>query len=85
MVHLKNLREALTDLSMLFSDDEIKVYHLRIDAYVTSQIGRMLAKKNPDKVVILVHEVPKIGGGFIYLRSLRSSLKDLIRNLRGRG
>ena len=77
--------KALSALDKIFSNTEFAVYHLRMDAYVTSSVGRKLAEENPSKIIILVHEIPKIGGGFIYVRSMRESLKKLIKVLRGKG
>ncbi len=79
------LREALENLNVISSNDKIEVYYLHMDAYVTSYIGRLLAREYPDKIVILVHEIPRVGGGFIYLRSMRRSLKGLIKDLRDEG
>ena len=79
------ISKAFNSLHKIFSNTEISVFYLRMDAYVTSHLGRRLAKDNPDKIIILVHEIPKIGGGFIYVRSMRITLKSLIKSLRDKG
>jgi len=77
--------KALKNLDKVFSNVKISVYYLCMDAYVTSYVGRKLAKDNPDKIIVLVHEIPRIGGGFIYIRSIKRTLKSLIKNLRKEG
>jgi hypothetical protein len=64
------LRKEMEKGSML-------VYSLKYDMYVTSAIGRKLASENPEKIVFLIHTIPKLNIGFLYIRSITRKLTGL--------
>jgi len=79
------VRQALSQLKLVFEREGIRVYSLVFDGYVTSYVGRWLAKSSHGNMVsVLVHYIPGEGRGFIYARSLSGGLSRVIRVLRRR-
>ena len=79
------ISKALSSLRVLRTERELSVFHLKMDAFITSSIGRLLASNNPDRVITLVHEIPSLGGGFIYVRSVKYVLEDVLIKLKRAG
>ncbi len=79
------LDEALGKAKLLEETEKVLVYFLEMDAYVTSAVGRKLAARNPDRVVVLVHSMPNHGRGTIYARSITHRLSGIADRLRARG
>lgn len=79
------LTEALRRVVQLQENECVAVYKLVMDAYVTSYVGRTLASKHWDKYTVLIHWIPRISRGFIYVRSFREDLSGAIEGLRSTG
>ncbi|OYT44702.1 MAG: hypothetical protein B6U85_09660 [Desulfurococcales archaeon ex4484_42] len=79
------INDALNKLHLILNRKNVKLYELTYDAYVTSAIGRKLAELNPKDVIILLHHIPKLNKGFIYVRSISRKLNVLWRKLIAEG
>ncbi len=79
------VEEAMERAQLLSETGKALIYFLEMDAYVTSAVGRRLAARNPDKVVVLVHDLPSQGRGTIYARSITHGLSRVADLLRARG
>lgn len=79
------VEDALSRLERAYSSDALDIYTLVYDAYVTSAIGRRLASESPQKIVALVHTLPRSGVTFAYVRSVSRDLSPVRRALEGYG
>ena len=77
--------KAIEESVLLESRGPIKVFSTKSKAYVTSSIGRFLAEKNPEDVVVIKVYVEKLGLVNIYVRSLRYKVGRIISMLKSKG
>lgn len=77
--------EARRSVELVYREQGLAVYRLGIDAYVTSVVGRELAARHPGELVALIHTIPRLGQGFVYIRALGRDLRILAEELRRRG
>lgn len=64
---------------------DVIVFRLVGDLYVTSYVGRKLAGENPYHVSVLIHEVPRLGKTYVYVRSATKYLRPCIKLLKQEG
>ncbi|BES80876.1 DHH family phosphoesterase [Pyrodictium abyssi] len=81
----KALKTAMERVRFLFQRPGIMVYYVESNAYVTSYVGRRLAARHPESVVVLLHWAPDRGRGFVYARSMKHRLAPVLQELRRRG
>ncbi len=79
---MKKVFEHVQEVSRM---GDIIMYRLVGDLYVTSYVGRKLAGENPYHVVVLVHEVPRLGKIYVYVRSATKYLRPCIKLLKQEG
>jgi len=60
----------------------VVVYRVVTDCYLTSQLGRELAARHPESIVVLVNRVRRLGSAYIYVRSRRFSLRRVLERVR---
>jgi hypothetical protein len=60
----------------------VVVYRVVTDRYLTSQLGRELAARHPESIVVLVNRVRRLGSAYIYVRSRRFSLRRVLERVR---
>ncbi len=77
-------REVEKALKPISETGFVRVYELILDAYVTGHVGRQLAVGH-DGVIVLVHWIPRLNMGFIYVRSRKYDLSPIASELRRRG
>ncbi len=74
-------REALDHLEKVYVKGLIEVYDLRLNAYLTSFIGRLLARRNSKGAIILRHQIDSLGLTYVYIRSYSISMASLRNRL----
>jgi len=79
------INDAFNKLHLILNRKGVKLYELTYNAYVTSAIGRKLAELNPKDIIVLLHHIPKLGKGYIYVRSMSRKLSTLREKLTARG
>ena len=79
------VREALSKLELSRDYGKLKVFKLMTRSYITSLVGRELAHTYRDSVVVLVHYVEKLGLEYIYVRSRKYSLRNVLEKLKAEG
>ena len=86
LLELKNeIDRAKRDLRLVEDGRLIKVFELATKSYITSLIGRELAHKFKDSIIMLVHEVKGLELTYIYVRSLKFNLRGVLEALRKSG
>jgi len=79
------VEEAIGKLELLRDYGILKVFKLRTRSYITSLVGRELAHRYWDSVVVLVHHVEKLGLEYIYVRNRKFSLRGVLERLKAEG
>jgi len=75
----EEVSKALSSVKLVKEHDEfIKVFEVTTDAYITSLIGRELAYKHHNSIIVLQHEVKKLNKRCIYIRSYKYSLRSIL-------
>jgi len=77
--------ESLDKLELLRNYDLLKVFKLRTRSYITSLIGRELAYRFSNSVVVLLHIVEKLDCKYIYVRSMRYGLRSVLSEIKAHG
>jgi len=78
----EEFKKVLRNIVPIYVDSEIEVFRARSRFFITSRIGRYLADRNPDKVVVVLHHVEGLNEGFLYIRSHRRRLTEILHVLR---
>ncbi|MHC1601075.1 MAG: DHH family phosphoesterase [Candidatus Nezhaarchaeales archaeon] len=73
---------ALHSLKLIENGRSIKIFELATKSYITSLIGRELAHKFKNSIIMLIHEVKGLGLTYIYVRSLKFNLRGVLEALR---
>ena len=60
----------------------VVVYRAVTDFYLTSRLGRRLADRHPESIVVLVNRVRRLGSAYVYVRSQHLSLRAVLESLR---
>jgi len=60
----------------------VVVYRAVTGFYPTSQLGRRLADRHPESIVVLVNRVQRLGSAYIYVQSKRFSLRAVLESAR---
>ena len=81
----REIRSALEHAAPTHAKGSTLVFEIDTSSYVTSAIGRELAKRYPRNVVVLVNRVRSLGMGYVYVRSASRSLRNVLTELRSRG
>lgn len=81
----KEYREVLRSIKPVLDVKQVTVFRINTVSYLTSLLGRELAKRFPNKVVMLVNTVESLGIGYVYVRSLSYRLRHIMEFLRSRG
>jgi len=81
----KEYIEVLRDIKPVLDVMQVTIFRINTVSYLTSLIGRELAKRFPNKVVMLVNTVESLGVGYVYVRSLNYRLRRVMEFLRSRG
>jgi len=81
----EEIAKALNNAEVTDVDRVIKLFRVNSDSYITSCIGRELARKFKDKVIVLCHEVRKLGMSYIYVRSHKYILRHVLQGLKSKG
>ena len=64
--------------------DQILAYEFRSDFLLVSSLGRKLASRNPDKIVVVSYEA--LGGrAYVYVRSESHDLSQALKRIRELG
>ncbi len=79
------LRYLLETLQPSERRGPLLIFRAETESYITSFIGRELAKRFPNSMVILINKVRSLGMGYIYVRSLSHRLRDVLEELRAKG
>ncbi len=83
------LENALSELEVnalnLKENGVFRTYSMENNLYITSMIGRKLAKENQDKIIVLYHYIPKLDLSYLYVRSLSYNVGECIGLLREKG
>jgi len=66
-------------------DLSIKLFRLSTEYYLTSSIGRELARRYRDSVVVLINDVRRLGKSYIYVRSYTYNLRNVLTKLKELG
>ena len=75
----EELSKALSSVKLVKEHDGfIKVFKVTTDAYITSLIGRELAYKHHNSIIVLQHEVKKLNKKYIYIRSYKYNLRSVL-------
>ncbi len=62
--------------------NQIIVYSINTNMYITSSIGRQLAYMNKDKIIMLRHKIPALNTEYVYVRSYRYNLRQVLEELK---
>ncbi len=81
----KELRYLLETLYPSERRGPLLIFRAETESYITSFIGRELAKRFPNNVVILINRVRSLNMGYIYVRSLSHRLRGILKLLRAKG
>jgi len=77
--------KAIENSQIIEIKGPIKVFSTTSEAYITSSIGRFLAVKNPEDIIVLVNAVAKLGIVNIYVRSVKYKVGKVIGALKNLG
>jgi len=81
--HIDNeLKYVLENLQPSERYGPLLIFRVETESYITSLIGRELAKMFPKNVVVLINRIRSLGMGYIYVRSLSYRLRDALELLR---
>ncbi len=81
----REVRRALEGVKVLVDRGNLKVFELESNYYITSLVGRHLAKQFRNSTVVLINYVRSLGRSYAYIRSWSKDLSKLIPKLRAQG
>ena len=76
------IEHALKNINLVKDHGIVKVFNLLSDYYVTSHIGREIAYRFKNNIIVLKHSIQKLGLNYIYVRSYRYNLRNVLEKLR---
>ena len=76
---------ALKNVDLIKDYGVIKLFELSNDYYITSHIGREIAYRFKNNVIILKHFIQKLDLTYIYVRSYKYRLRNILEKLRHEG
>lgn len=79
------LKKVMNTIKPAERHGSILVFRVETENYITSSIGRELAKRYPNNIVMLVNKVRRLGIDYIYVRSIKHKLRDALKMLRTKG
>ena len=76
------VENAYLNLRLIKDGGLIKVFELKSHSYITSLIGRSLANKFENSIVMLVHKVEGLNLTYVYVRSNAFNLRGVLEALK---
>jgi len=81
----EKLKKALEKVELSMDLGKVKVFTLTCEDYFTSIIGRELAYKFRNSIIVFNNFVEKIGLRYVYVRSYSYNLREVLSKLKGKG
>jgi len=81
----EKLEEALERVELSKDLGKVKVFTLTCEDYFTSIIGRELAYRFRNSIIVFNNFVEKLGLKYVYVRSYSYSLREVLSELKGKG
>jgi len=78
-------KKVIERIEIIYSDDAVAIFRARSKYFLTSYIGRYLARVYAPKTIVLLHHVESLGLGMVYIRSYGIEVKEIIPILRALG
>lgn len=78
----REVLKILENISPVEEHGIIRIYSMEKNLYITSSIGRELAYRSQDKIVILRHKIPLLNIEYLYVRSHAYSLRTVLEELK---
>ncbi len=79
---INELMNAVETKSINLGGYDVKIVKVESKYYVTSSIGRGLARKYRKSIVVLINKVKRLGKSYIYVRSYYVNLRTALNKLR---
>lgn len=81
----ENVINALENIELVKDYGKVKLFKLECDNYLTSIIGRELAYRFKDSIIVFDNNVKKLGLKYIYIRSYSFNLRNILNELKSKG
>ena len=81
----EEIHEILSEITEIKIEGPIIVFEVETNNYITSYLGRELAYKYNDRIIVLINYVKRLGISYIYVRSYKYSLNRALMELRRKG
>ncbi len=82
---INELMNSIEPKSIDLGGHNIKIVEVESKYYITSSIGRGLARKYSKSIVVLINKVRRLGRSYVYVRSYYVNLRTVLNKLRKQG
>jgi len=76
------VRDAIANAEKILEDSKIVVFSVDVNSAIVSRVGRALASKYADRVIILIARIKTLGIDRMYIRSTTRNLSKVLHQLR---
>jgi len=81
----EEIHEVLSEITEVEIEGPIMIFEVKTSNYITSYLGRELAYKYNDRIIVLINYVKRLDISYIYVRSYKYSLNRALMELRRKG